>query len=572
MQLAGVLLLMSIVSLAEVVSIAAVLPFLGVLTSPGWVFSHPMAQGLIQAAGVASADELIFPLTLLFASAALLSGALRLALHWGQTRLCYAVGADLSISIYRRTLYQPYSVHLTRNSSEVITTISTKADSVVYSILLPMLVIVSSSMMLFATFGTLVVIDPFVAFAAILGFGSIYGLTIWVTKYRLSASSRTISREQVSLVKALQEALGGIRDVLIDGTQALYCSIYQDADRRLRRAQSNVVIISSSPRYVVEALGMVVIAILSYLLASRPQGLGAAIPVLGALAMGAQRMLPVLQQGYSNWSIMRSGRVSLEDTLVLLEQPLPAHADMPRSLPMPFQREIFLDQVGFRYSDTQPLVLKSVSLTIPKGGCIGFIGSTGGGKSTLLDIVMGLLSPVEGRLLIDDVLISHQNCPAWQAHIAHVPQSIFLADATVAENIAFGVPQDQIDHGRVRLVAQRAQIASTIEAWPDRYDTPVGERGVRLSGGQRQRIGIARALYKGVDVLILDEATSALDTQTELAVMQALSGVEKDVTILMVAHRLTTLRNCTQVVELVDGAIKRVGSYSEIIDSPDKKG
>jgi ATP-binding cassette subfamily B protein len=569
MQLAALLLLMIIVSVAEVVSIGAVLPFLGALTSPEWAFSHPMAQGLIRSAGIDSADQLLFPLTLLFASAALLSGALRLALNWGQTRLSYSMGADLSISIYRRTLYQPYAVHLTRNSSQVISAIASKADGVVYSTLMPSLVIFSSTMMLCATFITLVALEPFIAFVAILGFGSIYGVTVGLTKYRLSSYSRTISREQSSLVKVLQEALGGIRDVLIDGTQSLYCDIYQGADRRLRRAQSNVVIISNSPRYVLEALGMVVIAILAYVLATRMQGVASAIPFLGALALGAQRMLPVLQQCYWGWSTLRSGRSSLLDTLLLLEQPLPEQADQPPPTPMPFYKEIRLNRVGFRYADTQPMVLKDFSLTIPKGACVGFIGATGGGKSTLLDIIMGLLSPVDGGLLIDGFQITPQNCRSWQAHIAHVPQSIFLADATIAENIAFGVPLDQINHERVRAAARRAQIASTIESWPEKYGTEVGERGIRLSGGQRQRIGIARALYKNVDVIIFDEATSALDGETESAVMHALTNIEKDVTILMVAHRLTTLRNCTQVVELAGGAVQKVGSYLEIIGSSD---
>jgi len=564
-QLAALFLLMFAVSLAEVVSIGAVLPFLGAVTSPDLVFSHPLAQRWLHMLGIVSSDQLLLPLTIVFVCAALVSGALRLALHWGQTRLCYAIGADFSISIYRRTLYQPYAVHLARNSSEVISAISSKADGVVYSTLLPLLAIASSSMMLCATFVTLVLLEPFIALSAILGFGSIYGLTIAVTKFRLSIYSQTISQEQVSLVKALQEALGGIRDVLIDGTQSLYCAIYQGADRRLRRAQSNVVIISNSPRYIVEALGMVVIAILAYLLASRSHGLGSAIPVLGALALGAQRMLPVLQQGYSSWSALRSGRASFQDTLALLEQPLPESAALPSPSPMPFHREIRLNRIGFRYAEAGPIVLQNLSLTIPKGGCIGFIGSTGGGKSTLLDIIMGLLNPVEGGLLIDDVEVTPQNCRAWQAHIAHVPQSIFLADASIAENIAFGVPLDQIDRERVRAAAQRAQIASTIESWSKKYDTEVGERGVRLSGGQRQRIGIARALYKNVDVIIFDEATSALDGETESAVMSAITSVDKGVTILIVAHRLTTLRNCSQVVELAQGEVQRVGPYSEIV-------
>lgn len=571
-QLAALLFLMFLVSLAEVVSIGAVLPFLGALTSPGWVFSHPWAQGLIRIAGFTSAEELLLPLTIVFVFAILLSSAMRLALNWGQTRLCYAVGADISINIYRRTLYQPYAVHLTRNSSEVISAIASKADGVVYSTLLPSLLIISSTMMLCATFVMLVTLQPIIAFAVIMGFGPIYGLVIAFTKYRLVSYGQTISREQSSLVKALQEALGGIRDVLIDGTQPIYCAIYQSADRRLRRAQSNVVIISNSPRYVVEALGMMVISTLAYVLASRSQGVGQAIPTLGALALGAQRMLPVLQQGYSSLSTLRSGRSSLLDTLELLNQPMPVYADLLAHAPMPFHREIHLDRVTFRYSDNQPFVLNKLSLIIPKGSCVGFIGSTGGGKSTLLDIIMGLLSPIKGGLLIDGVQITPQNYRSWQAHIAHVPQSIFLADATIAENIAFGVQFDQIDHERVRLVARRAQIDSTIESWPEKYDTEVGERGVRLSGGQRQRIGIARALYKNVDVIIFDEATSALDGHTESAVMQALTDVEEGVTILIVAHRLTTLRNCTQVVEIAEGAIKRAGSFSEIIGLADKQG
>jgi ABC-type multidrug transport system fused ATPase/permease subunit len=561
---------MLLVSFAEVVSIGAVLPFLGALTSPDWLFVHPRAQSFIRMAGLSSAKDLLLPLTGLFAGAAILSGCLRLALHWGQTRLSYAVSADISIDIYRRTLFQPYSVHLSRNSSEVISAIAMKADGVVYSALLPAAVIISSSMMLCAIFVSLVAVEPIIAVSAILGFGTIYGLTVVFTKYRLSSYSQTISREQSSLIRVLQEALGGIRDVLIDGTQALYCSIYQTADGRLRRAQSNVVIISNSPRYVVEALGMVFIAGLAYVLASRPEGLGSAIPVLGALALGAQRMLPVLQQGYSSYSTLRSGSSSLLETLQLLEQPLPEQASLPPPEPMSFIKDIRLEQVGFRYVEKQPLVLDAVSFTIPRGTCIGFIGSTGGGKSTLLDIIMGLLTPTQGCLLIDGEQVTEQNRRAWQAHIAHVPQSIFLTDATIAENIAFGVPLDQIDYDRVRYAAQRAQIDDAIQTWPEKYATAVGERGVRLSGGQRQRIGIARALYKNVDVLILDEATSALDGETESAVMQALTKVEKGVTILMVAHRLTTLRSCTQIVELAGGTVRRVGSYTEIVDSTEK--
>lgn len=566
MQLAALFMLMCAVSFAEIISIGAVLPFLGALTTPERVFNHPIAQPLIHILGLTEPAQLLFPLTIIFASAALCSGALRLALHWGQTRLSYAIGADFGSSIYRRTLYQPYVVHLNRNSSEVISAISTKADTIVYTILLPILVVLSSCMMLLTIFVALVFLEPTIALAAILGFGAIYGFTILVTKSRLSAYSRVISQEQTSIVKTLQEALGGIRDVLIDGTQAIYCRIYRSADQRLRRAQSSVVMIGGTPRYAVEALGMVVIAVLAYVLASRPQGLGSAIPIMGALALGAQRMLPVLQQGYSSWSTLRSGEGSLEDALSLLDQPLPDYADAPPAPPLPFKKQISLDRVSFKYGPELPWVLHDVCLTIPKGSKVGFIGTTGGGKSTVLDIVMGLLTPTAGDLKIDDQRVTEGNGRAWQAHIAHVPQSIFLADASIAENIAFGVPKTQIDYARVKAAAQKAQIATTIESWSDQYNTFVGERGMRLSGGQRQRIGIARALYKSVDVLILDEATSALDGDTERAVMEALGGIDQEITVLMVAHRLTTLRDCTHVVELANGRVQRVGSYAEIVE------
>ena len=310
---------------------------------------------------------------------------------------------------------------------------------------------------------------------------------------------------------------------------------------------------------------MLLIAMLAYSLAQEAEGIVKAIPILGALALGAQRLLPVLQQVYSSWSSIRSGQASLQDALELLDQPIPDYPDQSFLQPMQFMYSINLKQLGFRYSSQTPYVLEKLDLTIVKGSRVGFIGNTGSGKSTLLDIIMGLLQPTEGSLEVDNQAISPINQRAWQAHIAHVPQAIFLADSSVEENIAFGVPKDKIDIERVRQAAKQAQIADSIESWPMQYQTFVGERGIRLSGGQRQRIGIARALYKQADVIIFDEATSALDNETEKAVMEAIEGLSKNLTLLIIAHRLTTLKNCTQIVELGAGGIKRIGSYQELI-------
>jgi ATP-binding cassette subfamily B protein len=557
---------MILASFAEILSIGAVLPFLAVLTAPSRVFEHPAAQPFIQTLGINTPDQLLLPLTIVFGLAALMAGAMRLLLLWATTRLSFATGADLSINIYRRTLYQPYAVHVARNSSEVINGISGKANGVIYNIIVPTLTLISSSVMLAAILIALLSVDPVIALAAFGGFGVIYAFIIQLTRKRIMFDSQCIARESTRVIKSLQEGLGGVRDVLIDGSQAIYCQIYRDADHPLRKAQGNNLFINQSPRYGMEALGMLLIAALAYSLAQQPDGIAKAIPILGALALGAQRLLPVLQQAYGAWSSIQGGQASLQDTLELLDQPLPEHCDQPAAEPMPFLQRINLNQLSFRYSPQTPYVLKQLNLTIAKGSRVGFIGTTGSGKSTLLDIVMGLLQPTDGTLEIDGQPVTPSNHRAWQAHIAHVPQAIFLADSSIEENIAFGVPKNQINTHRVRQAAQQAQIAESIESWPKQYQTFVGERGIRLSGGQRQRIGIARALYKQADIIIFDEATSALDNETEQAVMQAIEGLSKDLTLLIIAHRLTTLKNCTQIVELGEGGIKRAGSYQDIVN------
>lgn len=563
-QFGLLLILMVSASFAEIVSIGSILPFLGVLTAPDRIFNHSSARPIIELLGFTDPSQLLLPLTLAFGCAAVFAGGMRLLLLWVSTRLSFSFGADVGIEIYRRTLYQPYAVHVSRNSSEVITGISQKATSLIYQIINPLLILVSSTVMITAILAVLIYIEPLIALATFLGFGLIYGIIIFVTRKRLRIDSQRVAHESTRVIQALQEGLGGIRDVLIDGTQPTYCRIYQSADIPLRRAQGNAVVINHSPRYGIEALGMLTIAVLAYLLAQAPEGISRAIPVLGSLALGAQRLLPALQQAYGSITNIRAGQASLQDTLYLLSQPLPSYTKSTTTEPIPFKHAIALNRVSFRYSPKGQWVLRDLSLIIPKGARIGFIGTTGAGKSTLIDLIMALLQPTHGFLEIDGLPINVENQRTWQAHIAHVPQSIFLADTTILENIAFGVPMDQIDFNRVYCAARQAQIAATIEGWPDQYHSQVGERGVRLSGGQRQRIGIARALYKESDVIIFDEATSALDNETEAAVMHAIEGLGSELTVIIVAHRLTTLKKCDKVVELDDGGIRRVGTYAEM--------
>ncbi len=562
----GLLLVLSVfASFMEVFSLGALLPFLGVLVSPESVFQHDRAQIVIQFLGVRSANELLLPMTLLFIFAAIGASCVRLLLVWANTRLTFATGADLSIDIYQRTLYQPYAVHISRNSSEVISGVTAKSYHLIHNAILPTLTILSSIILIVMIVSALVAVRPLVAMLAFAGFAAIYVGVVRLVRSRLQKDSELIVRESTNIIRVLQEGLGGIRDVLIDGTQALYCNTFRAADVSLRRAEGHSTFIALSPRLAVEALGMALIAVLAYQLSTQKGGVVTAIPVLGVLALGAQRLMPVLQQIYGAWVSIQSQLSSVMIALDLLDQPLPAHAHQTKPTPMPFNETLHIKGLGFCYAPGATSVLKDINLSIGRGERVGIIGATGSGKSTLLDIAMGLLRPTQGQIVVDNVVLDEANIRAWQANIAHVPQAIFLADCSVEENIAFGVAPQDIDHERVRQAAQRAQLSDVIEAMPQGYKTFVGERGVRLSGGQRQRIGIARALYKRACVIVFDEATSALDNNTEAEVMAAVQAIDTDVTILMIAHRLTTLANCTRIVELERGQIKRVGSYVEIV-------
>ncbi len=558
-QLGLLLLVMLASGAAELMSLGAVLPFLAVLSDPERLWQEPLVQALASCVGFTRASDLLLPATLTFAAAAVLAALIRLANLWLNGRLAAAVGSDLSCEAYRRTLYQPYGVHVQRNSASVITaTTSHIAASV--AALTALLQLITAALVAAGLLTGLVLISWVVALAAAALFASVYGLLALTTRQELHRNSQRIAAAARQQLQALQEGLGAIRDVLLDGNQNIYVEIYRLADRPQQQLQAKNQFLGAFPRYALEAVGLVALALLGGLLVSQQGPGGAVIPLLGALALGAQRLLPALQQVYSGWAALKSSNASLAAVLEMLNQPLPAQVVyVDESLPL--RQSLRLEAVHFRYGPDQPEVLQGLDLEIRRGDRIGLIGSTGSGKSTTVDLVMGLLAPTAGRVLLDGANLHDSVHPewlaGWRAAIAHVPQSIYLADCSIAENIAFGVPHQQIDMVRVKQAAGQAQIASFIEASMEGYNSFVGERGIRLSGGQRQRIGIARALYKQASVLVFDEATSALDNATEQAVMQAIDGLSSEITVVIIAHRLTTVQGCDRVIELSAGRVKR---------------
>lgn len=550
-------------SALEIVSIGSILPLLSALINPGQLTTFSGVGTILNAINVRTDADILTLTTALFCSLAILAGGARFALTLVLARLSYAIGSDISLDIYMRAIRRPFIDHLRSNSSDIISAVSIKSEIVVRQFLFPILTIVSSGMLSIAIVVLLFAASPMVTVASSLSFGLLYLAVHLLTRSRLRRSSQTVDRETSRIVKKVQEGLGSVRDITLDGSHRLYRREFVASDTPLRMARSDIQIISQVPRYVIEAGGLVFFGVLAYALASRGL-LSDSLPGLGVLALGLQRLLPTMQQAYAAWACIQGAGQATASILDLLDiQPRSEDTD---ALPMTFNHAIELDDIRFSYGGDTRSILNGIGFSIPKGSRLGIIGRTGSGKSTLLDITMGLLQPTSGVFLVDGVPIDFARPGGWHKLVAHVPQSIFVADASIGENIALGVDRSLIDMDKVRWCADRAQLGELIDQLPRGLDTVVGERGAWLSGGQRQRIGIARALYRSAKVLVLDEATSALDEATERAVMQSIEELGDDVTIIMVAHKMASLSSCSQIIELRDGVISRIGTFEDFVE------
>ena len=560
----ALLALMFVGAVAELATIGAVVPFLSLLASSGQLHFGWVTK-VFEVLGAHGRDQQLIAASVLFMSAALVAGALRLQLAWSTQSFVLGLGHELAVEIQRRTLAQPYTYHVGRNSSEIVASLE-KVQVLVFIVLLQMMQAATAAFIALFIVAALVRIDPFTAAVAGISFGTLYGLVTAFTRRRLARNSAITGAAYQERVQLIQESLGGIRDVIIDNSQAVYLNEFRKIDLRFTRARATTAFIAAAPRFVIEAAGMVVIAALALVIAGREGSLSQALPILGALALGAQRLLPLLQQLYNSWANLAGNRAVAAQVLGLLALPVEGPASPRPVEPLGLRERIIFEGVSFAYPGRRRPALEEVNLTIERGSRVAVVGLTGSGKSTLADLLMGLLDPTAGEITIDGVPLNRDTRRAWQRSIAHVPQAIFLADTSVARNIAFGVPRAEIDMERVRRAAATAQLEEFIASLPDGYETSVGERGVRLSGGQRQRLGIARAVYKDAPVLVLDEATSALDHDTEMAVMGALDQLGGEGrTIVIIAHRTSTVTGCDLVARLDHGRIVEVGPVAQLL-------
>ena len=566
-ELALLFLVMPATAIAEGLAVAAIVPFIALLS--GQPVETPF-RIVLDGLGASGADHPTLAALALFACIVALTAALRLALTWFSRHFAFAVGHEVSTEILRHLLGQPYAFHLRRHSSEHLAALD-KVDLLVFDFIIQGVQAASALMIAVCILALLVVIDPFNAALAVAVIAGFYAVALVVTRRQLRSHGATINAAYEQRSKFVQESLGGIRDLILDHSQAAAVEQFRAIDASFAEARTKTAFLAAAPRYLVEAAGLIIIALLAVMIAGRSGGITAALPFLAALALGALRLLPLLGQIYSTWaSVAVVGPIL---TVVGSVLRLPIREVSTVSAPMAFHRAIEFRDVCFNYPDHARRAVEGVEMTIPKGARVAITGRTGSGKSTLADLLMGLIEPTQGSILIDGSELTRDGLPGWQRSIAHVPQQIFLADDSVAANIALSFHGGAADADRIRLAARAAQLHDFIETLPQGYETRIGERGIRLSGGQRQRLALARALYKQAPLLVLDEPTSALDDETETAVIETMRELQANgTTIVIIAHRHSTMAHCDPIYAMEEGRIVKSGSYAELFGQPTTAG
>ena len=542
-------LMMILASFAEVLSIGAVIPFLTAMTNPDAILNLSEARPIFRTLGINNTDEIRFAMTAAFILAVLFSGIIKLLLVWFQARLIFDMNTYLSQALMGLQLKRPYIDAIISSSSNSLALVTNKAGTAVNGGVLPIFNFFSSIVISLGVVSVLVLINLEATIYVFLTIGILYLFIMYFTKKKLFINGRVESIESARVLQVTQEALRGYRDILLHRSEGFFSELFMLSDKKLKRARSNIQIISMAPKHVVETVGIVTIVLIAYLLVSTYGS--ESIAFIGAMALGGQRLLPNLQSTFHSWASLRSSNAVLAEILSIFSQI--KHSDLlddSKQFSLTFNSSLRVQNLSFKYPGNSKYVFKDLTFNFEKGAIVGVTGESGKGKSTLVDVLMGLLDPSQGKILVDDVLISNENKLAFQRLIAHVPQSVFLTDLSAIDNIAFAVPDEKIDLDRVYKAAKLAHIHDEILALPNGYHTRLGEDGSLLSGGQRQRIGIARALYRAPKILVLDEATSALDSQAEELVMNAIENLPDEVTIFIISHSPRPLKNTTYTIVL----------------------
>ena len=556
----------------ELAGIGSLMPFLTVASNPEMVQTNAYLSWAYVTFGFESTNSFLFALGIGAVLFILVSNAMKALVFYMNKRYTAMRHHHLSLRLFKHYLYRPYAYFLNKNTSELMKNILGEVQTVINGALMPLLSLVTSVVITVLIITMMIIIEPVLALITFLVIGSIYGLIYIVVKSHLNILGKRRLEANRLRFKKVAEALGGIKDVKILGREEYFIKDFKPPSIENAKVQVISALIGSIPRYVLEVIAfggiLLVILYLMYTMGNFQE----AVPVIGLYAFAAYRMLPSVQKIFADIAKIRTNLPVVELIHKNLgdwkeEEARIKALQKSNSVPIAFEKELILDSILFTYPGVESPVIKDQTFVIKKNTTVGLVGPTGCGKTTIVDIILGLLEPQKGRLLVDGKEINRDRVSSWQQHIGYVPQHIYLADDSVAKNIAFGVPEKMVDMEAVEKAAKIANIHDFIsQEMSAGYQTMVGERGIRLSGGQRQRIGIARALYNDPSILVLDEATSALDGLTEAAIMDAIHTLSHKKTIIMIAHRLATVRECDEIFAMDHGVVVDRGTYKDLVD------
>jgi ABC-type multidrug transport system fused ATPase/permease subunit len=558
------LLAMVVQAAAEIVGVASVAPFMGVVADVSLIHRNWLLSRLYEWGGFATESGFLIALGFAVVAALVLCNGVSALAYWATLRFVWATHDRLATGLLRGYLAQPYGFFVQRNASSLNKNILAEVHTAIEKVLLPALNAIARSLVTIAIIGLLVMLDPALALTLVLVLGGAYGTVYLAVRRKQARLGRIRADANEERFKITSEAFGGIKEVKVLQRESAFVARFGLPSQRFSQATASNKAIAVLPRYVLDtiAMGSVLLIVIYYLRVGH--GVEQILPTLSLYAFAGLRLMPALQEVFGAFAEIRFHRAVIDDLTVDLNRFGHDEAHDAPAPARPLQSAICFDDVHFRYPGAADRALRGVSLSIPCNQTIGLVGASGSGKTTLVDLLLGLYAPTQGSIRIDDLELDETTVRNWRQRVGYVPQHIFLCDDSIANNIAFGMPAHEVDTERVVQVARIAHLHEFIQTLPAGYDTVVGERGVRLSGGQRQRIGIARALYHDPSVLVMDEATSALDGATEDAVMEAIYALAGQKTIVLIAHRLGTVKECDRIYLLAGGRVAEQGSHDEL--------
>lgn len=552
-------LVMIIASISEFFSIGLIVPLLTAIINPNLILDNIYLYPFIKLLGISTNDQLIMLMIFSFILFAFFSGVIRIFLIYKISNFSYLCGADLSVNIYSNIINQNFEKIKNFSSNKIISLLTTKCRLVITGVIYPSVNIISSTIIGLFIVLLLLIVEPKLTLLLLFFFVFLYLIIMKISRVNLTSNSEIISNNTSRMIQLIQNSLGGIREIIINSSHNLLINQFNKLEYDLQSAEAKNLFTGQSPKYFLESLSIIIFSLIIYFLSINGQDLNNFLPIMAILAFSAQRLLPLIQQIYYGISSIRGVNESLNDVFEALE--LKTQLKKQSFKKISFNNSIILKDVYFKFNDSESEILKNINIKINMGDHIGIIGESGSGKSTLLDILMGFQLPTKGNVLIDNKLIQKQNIKGWHSNFSHVPQNIFLLQDTILNNIIFFNKEKKIDHVLINKSIEISCIDNLVDKLPNKLFTNTGELGSKLSGGERQRINIARAIYNNSNIFIFDEATSALDSNTENKIIKNLFNFKKEKTIIMVSHKINTLKNCNKIYRLKDGKLNYLGGF-----------